>query len=72
MNSLRNRLSFGLIVSLMVLLLAQWWLSSRAIENLLEKQLLDQLQLDSEALLAGVEFDAAGALALSTSGLVPA
>ncbi|MAZ10808.1 MULTISPECIES: HAMP domain-containing sensor histidine kinase [unclassified Limnobacter] len=72
MNSLRNRLSFGLIVSLMVLLLAQWWLSSRAIENLLEKQLLDQLQQDSEALLAGVEFDATGALALSTSGLVPA
>lgn len=72
MNSLRNRLSFGLIVSLMVLLLAQWWLSSRAIENLLEKQLLDQLQQDSEALLAGVEFDATGALALNTSGLVPA
>lgn len=72
MSSLRNRLSFGLIVSLMVLLLAQWWLSSKAIENLLEKQLLDQLQQDSEALLAGVEFDATGALALSTSGLVPA
>jgi len=72
MNSLRNRLSFGLIASLMVLLLAQWWLSSRAIENLLEKQLLDQLQQDSEALLAGVEFDATGALALNTSGLVPA
>lgn len=72
MNSLRNRLSFGLIVSLMVLLLAQWWLSSSAIENLLEKQLLDQLQQDSEALLAGVEFDTADALALSTSGLVPA
>ena len=72
MNSLRNRLSFGLIVSLMVLLLAQWWLSSSAIENLLEKQLLDQLQQDSEALLAGVEFDTADALALSTTGLVPA
>jgi signal transduction histidine kinase len=72
MNSLRNRLSFGLIVSLMVLLLAQWWLSSRAIENLLEKQLLDQLQQDSEALLAGVEFDATGVLTLNSSGLVPA
>lgn len=72
MNSLRNRLSFGLIVSLMVLLLAQWWLSSRAIENLLESQLLDQLQQDSEALLAGVEFDAAGTLALNANGLVPA
>lgn len=72
MNSLRNRLSFGLIVSLLVLLLAQWWLSSRAIENLLEKQLLDQLQLDSEALLAGVEFDATGVLTLNSSGLVPA
>lgn len=72
MNSLRNRLSFGLIVSLMVLLLAQWWLSSRAIENLLESQLLDQLQQDSEALLAGVEFDATGVLTLNSSGLVPA
>lgn len=56
----------------MLLLLAQWWLSSKAIESLLEQQLLDQLQQDSEALLAGVEFDAEGALALSTSGLVPA
>lgn len=72
MNSLRNRLSFGLIVSLLVLLLAQWWLSSRAIENLLESQLLDQLQQDSEALLAGVEFDATGVLTLNSSGLVPA
>ena len=37
---------------LLVLLLAQWWLSSQAIERLLENQFLDQLQQDSEVLLA--------------------
>lgn len=72
MNSLRNRLSFGLILSLLVLLLAQWWLSSQAIERLLENQFLDQLQQDSEVLLAGVEFDAAGQLALDSTRLAPA
>jgi signal transduction histidine kinase len=71
-NSLRNRLSFGLILSLLVLLLAQWWLSSQAIERLLESQFLDQLQQDSEALLAGVEFDPSGQLALDSTRLAPA
>ncbi|MCR2747266.1 sensor histidine kinase [Limnobacter parvus] len=72
MNSLQKRLSSGLILSLLVLLFAQWWFSSKAIERLLENQLLDQLQQDSEVLLAGVEFDAAGKLSLSSSRLVPA
>jgi signal transduction histidine kinase len=72
MNSLRNRLSLGLVLSLTLLLLAQWWLSSKAIEGLLESQLQDQLQQDSEVLLAGVEFDSAGQLSLNESRLVPA
>lgn len=72
MNSLQNRLSTGLILSLLVLLFAQWWLSSKAIEHLLENQLLDQLQQDSEVLLAGVEFDRQGKLAINHSRLAPA
>lgn len=72
MNSLQQRLSLGLVFSLLVLLLAQWWFSSQAIETLLTRQVQDQLQQDSELLVAGIEFNPQGALALNTQRVPPA
>ncbi|HEX4916704.1 MAG TPA: sensor histidine kinase [Limnobacter sp.] len=72
MSALRNRLSGGLAASLLVLLCAQWWFSSQAIENLLITQMQDQLERDSEVLLAGAEHNTAGVLMLNDSRLMPA
>ncbi|MBU3736379.1 MAG: ATP-binding protein, partial [Methylobacterium sp.] len=64
MNSLQNRLSAGLIGSLVVLLTLQWLVVSWAIGRMTEDQLVDRLQHEGQSLLAGVAFDAAGTLQL--------
>lgn len=64
MNSLQNRLSAGLVISLVVLLSLQWLAVSWTIGRMTEDQLIDRLQHEGESLLAGVQFDAAGTLQL--------
>lgn len=65
MSSLRARLSFGLALSLVVLLLLQWAVASLVIERLIEGQLISRLAQDGESLLAGSDFDAQGRLTLN-------
>lgn len=64
MISLRARLSLGLAVSLILLLIAQWAIASFIIEHLIEQQLVSRLTQDGESLLAGISFDAQGRLTL--------
>jgi signal transduction histidine kinase len=56
MTSLKAKLSWGLTISLVVLLTLQWLLVSYAISSLTENQLVERLQRESENLLSIVEF----------------
>ena len=62
MTSLKARLSWGLTISLIALLLLQWLIASVAIKRLTEGQLVTRLTHDAESLLAGVRFEADGTL----------
>ncbi len=62
MISLRRRLSWGLTLSLILLLGLQWAIVTKAIKHLTEEQLAGRLQQENEALLAGVHFDPRGAM----------
>lgn len=64
MTSLRGRLTWGLMLSLVLLLGLQWLVVTYAIQRLTEDQLATRLQLESESLLAGIRFDAQGAIEL--------
>lgn len=60
MNSLSGRLSWGLALSLVVILVAQWVVASFAIRHLIENQVSNRLIQDGESLLAGINFYADG------------
>ena len=60
--SLKARLSSGLAVSLVLLLVLQWAVASFAIQRLTSGQILARLEHDAESLLSGVFVDAAGVL----------
>jgi signal transduction histidine kinase len=62
MGSLKNRLSWGLMLSLIALLTLQWVVVTYAIGRLTEAQLIERLQREGESLLASVQFDMAGQL----------
>lgn len=64
MISLKRHLSWGLVISLIVLLTLQWAIVTYAINKLTENQLVERLQREGESLLAGAEFNAAGQLLL--------
>lgn len=66
MISLRRRLSWGLTLSLVLLLALQWLAVTYAINRLTEDQLVSRLQRESESLLAGVRFDFQGLLLVDT------
>jgi signal transduction histidine kinase len=60
--SLKTRLSVGLTVSLVLLLVLQWAVASLAIQRLTSEQLLARLDRDAESLLSGVQVDGHGVL----------
>lgn len=64
MISLRRRLTWGLALSLVVLLTLQWLVVTWAIRSLTENQFVSRLQHESESLLAGVRFDPSDTLRL--------
>jgi signal transduction histidine kinase len=64
MMSLRRRLSWGLMLSLVALLLLQWLVVTYAIRKMTEDQLARRLQHEGESLLAGIRFDDRGAMHL--------
>lgn len=56
-QSLSRRLSWGLVLSLIVILAVQWLVVSVAIRHLIENQMASRLIQDGESLLAGLHFD---------------
>lgn len=60
MATLRGRLSWGLVVSLVLLLTLQWAVVTYALGRLVEGQMAERLQHEGESLLASVQFGADG------------
>lgn len=69
MHSLSKRLSFGLAVSLIILLIMQWSVINYMFSRISEKQLVSRLDQDSESLLAGITFNQAGDIDLNSQRL---
>jgi signal transduction histidine kinase len=67
MISLRRRLTWGLVISLVLLLGLQWLAVTWAIRQLTEDQFARRLMHEGESLLAGVRFDPAKALSLDAT-----
>jgi len=66
-KSLSGRLSWGLALSLVILLTAQWVMASYAIRHLTQEQMAGRLLQDSESLLAGIQFNASGQMTIDTT-----
>jgi signal transduction histidine kinase len=66
-RSLRSQLAIGLALGFVTLAGAQWLLTGLAVERMLKNQLGQRLERDAENLLAALEQDADGILALDTS-----
>jgi signal transduction histidine kinase len=62
MRSLQARLAAGLIISLVLLFLLQWWIVSAAIRSLTERYVASRLQHDTENILAALLINGAPSL----------
>jgi signal transduction histidine kinase len=67
MISLRRRLGWGLVISLVLLLALQWLAVTWAIRHLTEDQFTRRLTNEGETLLAGVRFDPADTMSLDAN-----
>lgn len=54
MSSLKRRLTLGLVLSLLMLFLVQWWMTSAALDNLTEDFVVSRLDHDAENLLGAL------------------
>lgn len=66
MTSLKTRLSSSLVISLLILLICQFLIVSYAISRLVEVQLVDRLQHESETLLSAINLNATNQVELDT------
>lgn len=71
MRSLAARLGLGLAAGLIAVFALQWLIVTLAIRHTAESYLRTRLEHDMEAILAGLTFDAGGALRLSDARLGP-
>lgn len=69
MTSLKGRLSWGLMISLVALLTLQWAVVTYAIGRMTENQLVQRLQREGETLLAGTQFNADGIMTVDPKHL---
>src|SRR3569832_2470287 len=67
MRSLQARLGIGMVVSVVVLFAAQWWVVNDALRGLTESYFASRLEHDLEGLLASLTFDAEGHADLNTT-----
>src|SRR3569833_1771139 len=67
MRSLQARLGIGMVVSVVVLFAAQWWVVNAALRGLTERYFASRLEHDLEGLLASLTFDAEGHADLSAA-----
>lgn len=71
MTSLKAKLSWGLVLSLLVIFACQFLIVSYAINRLTEDQLTDRLQHESETLLSAINFNASGEIVLDSQRMGP-
>ncbi len=71
MKSLQLRLATGLLVSLMVVFLILWWLLSAALRLQAEAAIAIHLGHDAESVLAAIEIDPTGRIALDSGKVEP-
>jgi signal transduction histidine kinase len=71
MTSLKGRLSWGLVLSLLVIFACQFFIVSYAISRLTEDQLVDRLQHECENLLSAINFNASGQIELDRLRMEP-
>ncbi|AFJ03203.1 Sensor protein PhoQ [Methylophaga frappieri] len=69
MTSLKHRLSLGLTLTLIILLVLQWALVSYGIQRLTEKQLIERLQMESESLLGNLTILPDGSMMLDEQAI---
>ncbi|WP_438970387.1 sensor histidine kinase [Methylophaga sp.] len=69
MTSIRSRLMFGLTALLAALLLGQWLWLTYTVKELVEKQVIIQLQEETESLLANLNITNSGELQLNEDSL---
>ena len=65
MRSLKATLGFGLIISLVAIVLLQWWLVSVTFREITENYVVSRLQHEVDTLLASLTFDNAGGTSLN-------
>lgn len=71
MTSLKARLSWGLVISLLVIFACQFFIVSYAISRLTEDQLVDRLQHESETLLSAINFNSSEQIELDSQRMGP-
>ncbi|MEQ1528588.1 MAG: sensor histidine kinase [Methylococcales bacterium] len=71
MKSLQLRLSISLLISLICVFLALWWLTSNTIRSLAEQSVTEHLQHDAQSILRALQIDADNSAKLDLNQIEP-